>query len=271
MSIRFAEKPKTRDMTFSTRTQTREYTCSGTIDASQVMSIAYSGTPAILADTFGPPLFRQDIAVSCVNFDVWNVTVPYGPAPIIGQFRLNFDTTGGTLHVTSSRQTIAAYGKRLNGNNATVNDHKGMIGVTTDGVEGVDIVIPSLKLTVEFQHDIGVIGLARIKQLARNVGKMNSDVFLTFAPGEVLFLGMTGTEGTNTPTSVSYQFACSENATGLTIGSAISDIEKRGHDYIWIQYQDKFVDQTPVKQPLAAYVERVYAATPFVPLFGFGA
>lgn len=266
MAIRFEEKPRSRSSQFTTRTATLEYFATGTADHATVQLYAALYTPQM----FGG-LYRQDIIINSVSTTQWEITVPYGPAPLIGSYRLGFDTTGGTVHVTASRQTVGAYGTRLNGQPAAIDDHKGMIGVTQDGIEGADIVVPTLKLTLQFQHDLGIITLPQIKQLARNVGKFNTDYFLTFAPGEVLFLGATGDEGVNTPTSITYQFACSENVSNLSIGTAITGIQKYGHDYVWIQYKDDFVNQTPVKRPISAYVERVYAGIPFVPLFGFGA
>jgi hypothetical protein len=151
----------------------------------------------------------------------------------VGSFQLSFDTTGGTVHITASKQTIAAYGT-----GATVNDHKQSIGVTgpDKDPEGADVVIPVLKLTATFKHPQGIITLPQIKNLARWTGKVNSDTFLTFAPGEVLFLGCTGSEGTDSPTDIQYHFACSENLTGLSIGG-ITVANKLGHHLYWIQFQ----------------------------------
>jgi len=168
------------------------------------------------------------------------------------------------VHIMASKATVGAYGGA-----AATTDFDGMIGVNQDSVDGVDIVIPTLKITATFTHEVGIITLPRIKQLARATGKVNSDTFLTFAPGEVLFAGCTGTEGVVSPTTIGYQFLCSENASSLTIGG-IASIVKKGHDYVWIRFKDAVVGGLPVKKPRSAYVERVYDTTAFVPLFGFG-
>lgn len=264
MTFRFDEKPRSRSSTFRERSATLCYTASGTTDAAFVESYAVLNTAPMYNG-----LYRQDVIVDATASDMFDVTVPYGPAPLMGNYRLSCDTTGGTIHVSASRSTVSAYGTRLDGSAAETSDNQQMIGVNQDSVDGTDIVIPAMKLTVNFQHDQGIVTLARMKQLARATGQVNSDTFLTFAPGEVLFLGMTCDEGSNTPTSVAYQFACSQNVTGLTIGS-ISNIVKAGWDYAWIHYKDAIVGQTPVKRPMAVYVERLYSTTSFVPLFGFG-
>ncbi|MFN4261629.1 MAG: hypothetical protein ACK4RK_20290 [Gemmataceae bacterium] len=54
-----------------------------------------------------------------------------------------------------------------------------------------------------------------------------------------------------------FRFAASPNATDLTVGD-IQGIEKKGWEYLWVRYADAEDENTLVKQPIAAYVERVY-------------
>ena len=258
MTFRFFEQPRSRSQTFLPPSAELVYTASGTTDDAYVMSYALLATPAMYLG-----LWRQDIRLEPVASSLYTVVVPYGPNNVVmGEFRLAFDTTGGTIHILASRQTLSSYP-------AGAPDYKGLIGVHAADVDGCDIVIPALRLTVNFQHPLGIMTLPRIKQLARNVGKVNSATWLTFAAGEVLFLGVTGDEGTAAPTNVAYSFACSENVTGLTVG-AIANIVKRGHDYLWLYYQDGVDGGKPIKKAKYAYVERVYAETNFTALLGFG-
>lgn len=200
---------------------------------------------------------------------LYDVTIPYGvpTTGTAGSVHLSFDTTGGTIHITASKQTIAAYGS-----GAAIADHQQAIGVTgpDKDPEGSDIVIPVLKLTATFRHSQGVITLPQIKNLARWTGKVNSDTFLTFAAGEVLFLGCTGSEGTDQPTEIQYHFACQENLTNLSIGG-ITVANKLGHHLYWIQYKPAIANNAGTRQPKAVYVERVYDTLPMAASLGFGA
>ena len=123
MTIRFAERPDSRSTTWTERTGTLEYFCTGTTDAEMVQQIALLNSPPMWGG-----LYRQDITITAQASDYFLVSVPYGPRPIgLGEMYLEFDSTGGTIHVTASRQTVGAYGA-----GAAVDDFKGMIGVHED-------------------------------------------------------------------------------------------------------------------------------------------
>ena len=152
---------------------------------------------------------------------------------------------------------------------------RGAIGVDDKGqVKGADIIIPALKLNVTYRHPLGVVSIPYAKFLAGITGTVNSDDFLTFAPGEVLFLGARGADGSLAEASVTYQFAMSKNITGQSIGD-ITDVAKKGWEVVWISYKDDTdtVGSTakPVRVPQYAYVERVYDTTAMAISLGFGA
>jgi len=208
-------------------------------------------------------LYRQDVDVQVQGHMLFFVEAKYGARKKEnGSYRLSFDTTGGTIHITSSKQSIQRYP-------ANAADHSGLINVTKDGPQGAEIVIPALKVTVHFKHPLGVISLNHIKQLSYYTGMVNSDTFLTWKPGEVLFLGAKGSEGTDSETEVAYDFAMSKNVTGLSVG-AIANIAKKGHELAWISYKKDNVDDNAVQKPLGVYIERVYDTTSLSAALGFG-
>ncbi|MDG4904803.1 hypothetical protein P9279_30575, partial [Mesorhizobium sp. WSM4962] len=84
-------------------------------------------------------------------------------------------------------------------------------------------------------------------------GTVNSTPMLQNAPGEVLFLGARGSDGTDAEASVSYGFAISSNASGLSFGD-ITGIVKTGHEVAWIKYKDDTQDGKPTRVPWYAYV-----------------
>lgn len=198
--------------------------------------------------------------------DLFFVEIPYGPreSQQAGSMTLSFDTQGGTVHIKNSRSTVASYPA------GAAPDFKQAIGVHDDEVDGCDIIIPALKLSVSYKHPLGAISLARIKLLALATGTVNSDTFLTFPPGSVLFLGASGSEGTTSETEVTYHFACSEEANGLTIGT-VTGITKQGHDYLWVSFTDDVDGGRAIKRPQFVYVERVYKRASLSGILGFGA
>lgn len=190
-------------------------------------------------------------------------TATYSSRPAIAVMRWGFDTTGGTIKLTASKNT-----NRYPVSGRTAPDFKGAIGVKNTGKdaepEGVDIVIPGLKLTLTYRWAAGAKDMAYVKAVAGLTGTTNIATFYDYDPGELLFLGMTGEltpVGTN---EFQYHFLASSNAASLTIGD-IAGIAKNGHDYLWVCFeadQDTSAKKL-VQRPLAAYVERVYDPADF--------
>jgi len=266
MAFRFNEMPGSGNVTVDPPTEERKYYAVGSVSQSFVTNFAQAATPAMIATPMGI-LFKQDVKLDWTAADYCVVTVPYGKTDkTLGSYEVTFSTTGGTVHITSSRSTVNRYPAGV------APDMEQTIGVNGDDVDGCDVIVPALKLTVAFKHPQGVITIDRVKQLARNTAYVNDDTFLTFAPGEVLFLGADGGWGPQTETTIRYEFAMAENADGakkLTIG-AIANVVKQGHDYAWVRYEDDVAGGFPTKVAKHVYVERVYARTSMVPLFGFG-
>lgn len=260
--IRLTESRDSRATTSNPPSFIRRYTIAGTTSAAIAKQLATTGTAQVEATLEGI-LYRNDVKISPVGYGVWKAEISYGPLKTeLGSYRLSFDTSGGTIHLTSSRQTVASYG-------TSPPDHNQLIGVNGDNVEGVDAVIPALSVNCHFKHPAGFISLAQIKSLARYTGSVNDSPFLTFDAGEVLFLGARGTEGSETETEVEYTFAMSQNIEGLTIGSLT--IDKDGHDYLWFRWEDAVSNNKTAKQPQFAYVERIYPRANLASVLGFGA
>lgn len=262
MTFRFTERRGSRGTKAKQPTETRLYVATGTQNSQYVKSAAYSLTPALVANVEGI-LYRQDIEVENAGHDTWYVTVPYAKNQSEnGSLSFSFDGTGGSIHITTSKETVASYG-------GTPPDYKQMIGVNGEDVAGADIVIPAMKFIVSFRHPLGVVTIPFAKALGRLTGKFNSDTFLTCAPGEILFLGPTGSDGTNAEAEVTYTFVYEENLQNQVVG-AITGITKRGHDIAWIKWKDAVDGGKPVKQPEHVYIERVYDSVAMASAFGFG-
>ncbi len=265
--IVFQERPISQPSSGNPPSKVYNFGCWGTTDTDEVQATALIMTPAAVPSTYGV-LYRQDVIVDPEGSDHWGVRVPYGPHPkVAGSFTLSFDTTGGTVNQKVSLSTVDSYTADVGD---PVANYGGAIDVQDDGqVNGIDIVIPALKLNVAFKHPIAVITLPQIRAIARMAGTVNSAAFLGFDIGEVLFMGATGSEGTDTETEVNYQFACSENLTDATIGP-FAHVNKLGWDVAWIKFHPQVDGGNPVIKPRWLFVERVYRRKNFGVILGFG-
>ena len=149
-------------------------------------------------------------------------------------------------------------------------DFKGAIGVTTDGVEGVDITVPVFSFAVTRYMAPASVTTAYVGNLYQLTGKVNSGNFtvtldngvtLSFNAGECLFLGASGSKRGDEDWEITFRFAGSPNKTNLTIGD-ITVPAKAGWEYLWVRYSDQEDGDAKalVKRPIAAYVEKVYDA-----------
>jgi len=171
----------------------------------------------------------------------------------------SFDTKGGTFHVSHSIKTVKSYS--ATGDPAPQFD--GGIGVTKDKIDGVDVIIPKLSFQETHHFPLDKVDGEFLKDLARATGKVNSDTWRTFAPGELLFLGASGSKG-ESDVAVTYGFEASENNNALTVGG-IANIAKKGHEYLWTYYTDQSDSSTntTVNKLRSVYVEQVYESTSF--------
>jgi hypothetical protein len=186
----------------------------------------------------------------------------------------SFDTGGATQHIT---QAIPIGG----GNSLdferrfpdTATNMSGAIGMDGDSVQGVDIVVPQLNWNESYDVPWQYVTTAYIKKLSSLTGTVNNATFRGFDAGEVLFLGASGSQQWDSdkgdgPWNLSYKFVAAANQgsdktyPAITIGS-ISGIEKDGHDYLWVRYEDDVTNNSLIKKPKAVYVDKVYGRANF--------
>jgi len=202
-------------------------------------------------------LVRQSLHIERVAEDIWEGSVRYGELqpPETGDSTYQFDTGGGTQHITQSLQTVGRYAPP----GKTAPDFQGAIGVTHDNVEGVDITVPVYNFSETHYLADEIVTPAYKANLFALTGKVNGAPFRGFAAGEVLFLGASGSKRGQEDWEITFRFAASPNVTGLQVGN-ITGIAKKGWEYLWVRYADDedAVAKVLVKKPIAAYVEQVY-------------
>ena len=209
-------------------------------------------------------LFAESYSVSFLGDNAWQVQVSYskdgaedGTEPL--KRARSFDTTGGTQHMTQ------AYAETKFGTNAP--DQKKAIGVDANGVNGVDVVVPQLQWQESYDVPNSYVTSAWIRGVAGVTGTTNNGAFRGFEAGEVLFVGCSGSQEWDDqkgrgPWSLSFRFVASKNVTGETIGD-ISGVAKKGHEYLWVRYEDAVDSNVLLKKPKAVYVNKVYREADF--------
>jgi len=212
----------------------------------------------------GMQLRAEQYSVSFLGDNAWQVTIQYekngaedGTAPL--KRARSFDTTGGTQHMTQ------AYSETRFGTSAP--DQKNAIGVDSNGVNGVDIVVPQLQWQESYDVPNTYVTSSWITGVAGVTGRTNDASFRGFQAGEVLFVGCSGSQEWDDqkgrgPWSLSFRFVASKNVTGETIGD-ITGVSKKGHEYLWVRYEDAVDSNVLLKKPKAVYVNKVYRETSF--------
>ena len=237
------------------------YVVLGAADEAEVRTVALAGIPVSYQG-----LNRSTLTVDeRFNATTWKVVASYeapetpqqeNPEPTFA-----FDTGGGTQHVTQSMQTVGRYGPSAS------TGLGGAIGYDGQQVAGVDITVPVYQFSETHYLDPARVTQDYKLALMALTGAVNNAQFRGFQAGEVLYLGSGGTRrGVDSADrwEITYKFAASPNQSGLAVGD-IRGIEKRGWDYLWVQYGDD-VDPTAqvlIKKPMAVYVEQVYPFADF--------
>lgn len=282
------EKHKSRNGRASPDNPTLDvvYGVIGTDDETEVDDLVDAGAPS---EWNG--LIRQGWSRDYLGVNLWEVTVNYSREETKGAGALSFsgDTSGGTQHVTQSIRTVCSGAVDKNGDPVDAPDCHRAIGVTEDGVEGVDVVVPKLEFTITVIADSDALPSDYLVQLHKATGMCNDATFsidyrgqhLEFNQGELLFMGCPFSYRGNGTWEFPFKFSASRNAEEediliggvqdpdtLDVTGGIQLVEKQGWDYLWIKYSPKKSNDAIVRQPTAAYIEQVVKQTDFDALFG---
>lgn len=263
--FQFDETPDSRAWTTDPPSVTYRYKATGEHNDAIVRAYALAATPLVVYTDIGT-LYRGNLQIDPDGHKQYSVNVPYGPSNKnqTGSATFRFDTTGATINLKAAKEHIDSYPA-----GSPTDPHKGSIGVTKKGdVDGAEIVVPALKLTYSFKHAAGVINEDHARALAGVTGMTNLDEFRGFQPGELLYIGSTGEDGSETEASVEYVFVASQNVSDLTVGD-ITGIAKEGHHYLWIEFKNEVEDGQPAVQPSRVHIERVYDPIDFASAFGW--
>ena len=210
------------------------------------------------------PLFRKQATVEETGPESHIIHVIYGPIkpPEQDEYKFAFDTTGGRQKITQSLETVQKYAPT----GKTAADHKGAIGVTDNGVEGCEIIIPKFSWSETWQLPIETYDWSYSQTLKAITGKVNAETFRGFPAGQVLFRGGKGAGSSKNPNliEITYHFDQSDDVTAQTIGE-ITGVSKAGWEYLWVHYTEEHDTSADslARRPDSVYVEKVYEAASF--------
>jgi hypothetical protein len=243
------------------------YILHGTDDDTEVRDAVLVGSSAIAPTTYDG-LQRQDSEIqidplvvdSAAGSGWWTVRVPYSVAEWgfnIGTDSYTFDTSGGTQHITHSRNVAAKYpdaAPDIGGANG------GPIGATADGVAGVDWPVGQYEWEETHIFSWADINDAYKDAVALLTGRVNDATFRNCDAGEALFLGARGGKLPDETAAITFRFAKSPNATDLNVGE-ITGIDKEGWQYLDVIYEPKELGADPnqivIQQPKFVYVHDI--------------
>ena len=130
----------------------------------------------------------------------------------------------------------------------TVN-HGALVNVTEEGVEGVDVIIPTLDFTVTKEFAADVVTMNFVRLLYSLTGTVNADYFLGFAPGELLYKGVDASFNDDRWT-IAYEFSAIPNVSNMQITAPVLNPQrevitgvfeipsKQGWELLWIEFTE---------------------------------
>lgn len=189
------------------------------------------------------------------------VTTP-GPTEDIGP-SFGFDFSGQTVPIFQSLETIACKTAGAGGGQNAPADNQLALNATEKGVEGISIFAPSgaferkaHRTSVTFDYLLLIFHFT---------GCVNfGNKFFGANEGEILYLGATGQQVQFAKWDITHKFAFSPNEVNLVVAAddqgapLIQFAEKKGWDYLDVEYENRNVNGKSRPIPVKARLERVY-------------
>lgn len=227
------------------------YKIAGLEDVNEATALLESTMPTRLG-----PLYPHHAKVSPVADNIWDGEAIYSSAKPLSQPIYSIEIGVSTSRFTNSLMTVGSYS-----NGDPIPDFNGAIGVTKDGIEGVDVNVPTFAWNERHLLPDSQINMAYLQVIYNAIAKMNIDPFRIFDVGEALLIGCTMNQSQELPGwEANFRWIGSVNATNFQVGP-ITVAEKYGHDYLWTYYRSSTNNGNTVQIPYAVFVERVYQFT----------
>ena len=251
------------------------YTVLEQADSATAVALARALAPLAL-DNGTETLVRQSCKFDPTGPDSWDISFDYGPEddedsqkkPEPGTWKFSFDTTGASHTVTVAKKEFSRHTRVLMPDGSsppTAPKLGGAINYDGKTVKGVDWPIANGKFEITAYYEPTLVTPAMMRNFQRKTPRINSDIWLGFQPGEVLYWGTQGQGDIPTvagqrvsPIALHHHFESSENIADLKPDGATFDppIVKKGWQFVWYRFfKAETTDNQVVPVPAHAYVD----------------
>lgn len=206
---------------------------------------------------------RQSISASRLNDDTFEGSVVYGVtpaqpvAPPGAPPEVAVTVGGGTTKLLSSLRTVNVFAAP----GETVPDYGGLINVTRDSVDGVDVPGGGFNFVETHYLPADDVTTAYLRQVDSLRGCVNDNWFRGWEAGEILFVSATFNFRGSGDVQATFSFNREANLHVSDDPVVVGDIEiteKEGQDYLWFPVrEDVAVDGDD--NPIAAAPKRIGA------------
>jgi hypothetical protein len=245
--------------------KTLGYGVVGLSDDNDAKNAVLATVPLIVVALNGYPLPINQVDAQQLGDELYEVTVTWGDQQNKNDNKpvVTFDTGGETQKITQSISTSGMYAQA----DQTAANFNGAIGVTKDGIEGVEIGVGGHKWTEKHYLSDSIVTPAWRIAMTLCSHRTNAAAFRGFDVDQVLFEHVSGSKTGTELWEVTFYFAAGPHLTNQTVGT-ITGIDKKAWEYLWIYYLDTNDNAANVlvKTPLFAYVEQVYLQGDFTTL-----
>ena len=188
----------------------------------------------------------------------------------MGEYRVSFDTGGNTSRVYFGPGTDPFDAIHKAGPGSVI-PFGTAINVVGERVEGIDQVIPGLKVRVNKRFAGSSVTDAFVRTLADLTGSINDATFLGYGEGELLLLGVQGEQGQigggspDTDPELVYDFLVAfdgsdEELDGITIP------DRPGHAVTWAYYIEEDVGDYTSPRTQQVNIVEIYPKKDFTQL-----
>lgn len=210
------------------------------------------------------------------NPGVFNCSAVYSPKGNEREDRkkptVTISTSAHSEHITHGNDLTTVYTR----DGAPEINYHGAINVSTDGVEGCDILAPTWTHTISLDLPASAVTTTFLNDIYSKTGRVNKDPIWFFGKHELLFTGMIAnsywqenplTEDLEQWYSLTFTF---QGMPSVRMGiSGFGTVEKKGWDYFWVSSDVTEISlnndgvKIPLKIPRQINVEEVYPETSF--------
>jgi hypothetical protein len=175
--------------------------------------------------------------------------------------KYSFDiNAGGSMLIKQSLKTIGKFGST----GYTPPDLKGNINDDGKTVHGVNRRTPVATFSETHRIKKSKVTTTYKRILNRLVTTVNDGTFRGYSQGEVMFLGVSGTQRDDEDWDLTFRFAVSPTRKNVKIGDIVV-AQIHGWDYAWVRHERGTTSDGKDRAmiPKAVYVERIYLVGDF--------